>query len=132
NGGLLFCIVLLFQLVSPSPVSLGDNAKNGAKGSGYLPQTSSANSTIIRSFAHCSSSARMLPSSVEAKPHCGDRQSWSSETYFDAWSMRRLSSSLDSSLPDFEVTRPSTTVLPFGTKRSGSKPPARSESYSMK
>ena len=32
----------------------------------------------MRSFAHCSSSARMLPSSVEAKPHCGDRQNCSS------------------------------------------------------
>ena len=29
----------------------------------------------LRSFAHCSSSAKRLPSSVEAKPHCGDRQS---------------------------------------------------------
>ena len=41
----------------------------------YFPHTSSATSTIIFSFAHCSSSARILPSSVEAKPHCGDRQS---------------------------------------------------------
>jgi hypothetical protein len=39
------------------------------------PHTSFAISTIILSFAHCSSSARMLPSSVEAKPHCGDKQS---------------------------------------------------------
>src|SRR6185503_14865067 len=35
----------------------------------HLPHTSSANSTIIRSFAHCSSSASTLPSSVEAKLH---------------------------------------------------------------
>ena len=35
-----------------------------------------------RSFAHCSSSVSVLPSSVEAKPHCGDRQSWSSATIF--------------------------------------------------
>jgi len=41
----------------------------------HLPHTSSANSTIMRSFAHCSSSASTLPSSVDAKPHCGDRQS---------------------------------------------------------
>ena len=53
-------------------------------------------------------------------------------TYFAASSMRRLSSSLLSSVPLLEVTRPSTTVLSFGTRRSGSKPPARSESYSMK
>src|SRR5579883_3039234 len=39
------------------------------------PHTSPANSTIMRSFAHCSSSASTLPSSVEAKPHCGDRHS---------------------------------------------------------
>jgi uncharacterized protein involved in cysteine biosynthesis len=37
--------------------------------------TSSASSTTIRSFAHCSSSASTLPSSVEAKPHCGDKAS---------------------------------------------------------
>ena len=40
-----------------------------------LPHTSSAISTIMRSFAHCSSSASVLPSSVEAKPHCGDSAS---------------------------------------------------------
>ena len=40
-----------------------------------LPHTSSAISTIMRSFAHCSSSASTLPSSVEAKPHCGDSAS---------------------------------------------------------
>src|SRR5262249_20301772 len=44
-------------------------------GEGHYPHTSSAISTMSRSFAHCSSSARILPSSVEAKPHCGDRQS---------------------------------------------------------
>src|SRR6185312_11258334 len=96
------------------------------------PHTSFATSTIIASFAHCSSSASALPSSVEAKPHCGDRQSCSSGMNFEAWSMRRLMSSFDSSRPVFEVTRPSTTWRSLGTKRSGSKPPARSESYSMK
>src|SRR5262249_15828683 len=96
-------------------------------------QTSSASSTIMASFAHCSSSARTLPSSVEAKPHCGDRHSWSRATYFVASSIRRLMSSLFSSLPLFDVTRPITTCLrPLGTKRSGSKPPARSVSYSRK
>src|ERR1700686_3162114 len=72
------------------------------------PQTSSVSSTIIRSFAHCSSSASTLPSSVEAKPHCGDRQSWSSATYFTASSIRRLMASFFSSVPLLEVTRPST------------------------
>src|SRR5262245_22251148 len=96
------------------------------------PHTSSATSTTRRSLAHCSSSERILPSSVEAKPHCGERQSWSSAMNFAASSMRRLSSSLLSSAPLLEVTRPSTTILPLGTKRSGSKPPARALSYSMK
>src|SRR4051794_27419488 len=50
---------------------------------------------------------------------------------FAASSMRRLIISFDSSCPVFDVTRPSTTVLSLGSKRSGSKPPARSESYSM-
>ncbi len=44
------------------------------------PQTSCDSSTIIFSFAHCSSSASTLPSSVEAKPHCGDSASCSSAT----------------------------------------------------
>ena len=30
------------------------------------------------------------------------------------------------------LTRPSTTTLPFGTKRSGAKLPARGESYSSR
>ena len=51
---------------------------------------------------------------------------------FAASSMRRLSWSLLSSAPVFEVMTPSTTCLPLGSKRSGSKPPARSVSYSMK
>jgi len=87
----------------------------------------------MRSFAHCSSSDKTLPSSVEAKPHCGDRQSWSRATYRVASSMRRLISSFFSSVPLFEVTRPSTSCfLPLGKNRSGSKPPARSVSYSRK
>src|SRR5262249_31321661 len=78
------------------------------------PHTSPATSAIIRNFAHCSSSARILPSSVEAKPHCGDRQNWSSGANLPASSMRRLTSSFFSSVPLLEVTRPSTTtLLPF-------------------
>jgi len=74
-----------------------------------------------------------LPSSVLAKPHCGDSASCSSGRYFAACSIRRFNSSLLSSIPDLLVTSPSTTTLcPRGTKRSGSKPPARSLSYSMK
>src|SRR6185295_18869118 len=91
------------------------------------PQTLSAISTIMASLAHCSSSASTLPSSVEAKPHCGDRQSCSSATYLVASSMRLLMSSFFSSRPLFEVTRPSTScLLPLGKCRSGSKSPARS------
>src|SRR6185437_2332916 len=112
----------------PSPRTRGEG-----RGGAYLPHTSLDRSTIIFSFAHCSSAASTLPSSVEAKPHCGDRQSCSSATYLVASSMRRLMSSFFSSVPLFEVTRPSTTILlPLGRKRSGSKPPARSVSYSRK
>jgi hypothetical protein len=63
------------------------------------PQTSCATWTIRRSFATCSSCVMALPSTVEEKPHCGDRQSCSSGTYFAASSMRRLRSSGFSSLP---------------------------------
>src|SRR5262249_49950483 len=60
----------------PSPGSLRSppSARRG-EGKKDQPHTSFASSTIIRSFAHCSSSARMLPSSVEAKPHCGESAS---------------------------------------------------------
>src|SRR6267142_5728886 len=97
------------------------------------PQTSFDRSTIILSFAHCCASASTLPSSVEAKPHCGERQNCSSGANFAASSMRRLTASFFSSVPDLEVTSPSTTILlPLGRCRSGSKPPARSLSYSRK
>src|ERR1700732_1343532 len=89
------------------------------------PQTSLAILTIMRSFAHCSRSASVLPSWVDAKPHCGLKASCSMSTNFAACSIRRLIAGWLSSLPAFEVTSPSTTVLPLGTKRSGSKPPAR-------
>ena len=39
------------------------------------PQTSCAVSTTRRSFAICCSSVSTLPSCVDEKPHCGDRQS---------------------------------------------------------
>ena len=49
---------------------------------------------------------------------------------------RRLHPALDLvlgfELAGLYVTRPSTTFLPLGTSRNGSKPPARSVSYSMK
>ena len=40
-----------------------------ACGAGGYPHTSSATSTMSASFAHCSSSASSLPSTVEEKPH---------------------------------------------------------------
>ena len=73
-----------------------------------------------------------LPSTVEEKPHWGERHSCSSGTYFAASSMRRLRSSLLSSTGLLVVTSPSTTCLPSGTNRSGSKPPERSSSNSRK
>src|SRR5581483_9020525 len=101
-------------------------------GNSYF-HTSLAMSTIMASLAHCCSSVSTLPSSVEAKPHCGDRQSWSRGAYLAASSRRRLMSSFLSSVPLLEVTRPTTTrFLPLGRKRSGSSPPARSVSYSRK
>ena len=39
------------------------------------PQTSAAVSTTSRSLARCSSAVSLLPSTVEEKPHCGDRHS---------------------------------------------------------
>ena len=48
-----------------------------------------------------------------------------------ASSMRRLISSLVSSVPLFEVTRPRTIILSLGTKRNGSTPPAWRERYNL-
>src|SRR6202040_642119 len=70
------------------------------------PQTSLAILTIMRSFAHCSRSASVLPSWVDAKPHCGLRASCSMSTNFAACSIRRLIAGWLSSLPAFEVTSP--------------------------
>src|SRR3984885_10288434 len=89
-------------------------------------------STTRRSLATCSSKVSELPSTVEESPHLPDRQIWSSGTYLAASSIRRLRSSLDSSSGRLVVTSPSTTILPGGTNRSGSKPPERSSSYSRK
>ena len=57
----------------------------------HQPHTSFAVSTINRSFAACCSRESALPSTVEEKPHCGDRHSWSTSTYCDASSILRLS-----------------------------------------
>src|SRR3954453_4424467 len=89
------------------------------------PQTSRAVSTTNLIFAACVSTAIALPSTVLENPHCGDKHNCSSGTYCAASSIRRLSSSLDSSAPTFVLTSPSTTVLPLGTNLSGAKPPER-------
>src|SRR5262249_16499169 len=101
----------------------------------HRPQPHTARGVPMRSrnLAFCSSIVSALPSTVEEKPHCGLRQSWSSGTYFAASSIRRFSSSLLSSAGRLLVTRPRTTRLfPRGTKRSGSNPPERASSYSRK
>src|SRR5688572_4322188 len=94
--------------------------------------TSFATCTTRSSLCHCSSSVRRLPWCVLEKPHCGDRQRSSSGTYFAAASIFFFKKSFSSRAPVLLETRPSTTFLPFGTKRSGSKPPARAVSNSMK
>ena len=96
------------------------------------PQTSRATSTTRCSLRHWSSCDSALPWCVLEKPHCGDRHRSSSGTNFAASSMRRFRSSFDSSSPSLVVTSPSTTFLPLGRARKGSKPPARTLSNSMK
>src|SRR4051794_23563846 len=100
---------------------------------GYAcPHTSRAVSTTRRSLAISPVTSMVLPPMPLEKPHCGLSASCSSGACLDASSTRRLSSSLDSSLPLLVVTKPSTAILPLGRKRSGSKPPARVLSYSRK
>src|SRR3989475_487679 len=96
------------------------------------PQTSRAVSTTRLSFASCCSKLRALPREWLAKPPCGEIASFSSGKCRAAWSMRRLRKSFDSRTGVLVETRPNITFLPLGMKRSGSKPPARSVSYSRK
>src|SRR5262249_50120392 len=70
------------------------------------PQTSCAVSTTRRSLAACSSWVSALPSTVDEKPHCGDRHNCSSGTYLAASSMRRFRWSLLSRAARLLVTRP--------------------------
>src|SRR5215470_6270550 len=79
-----------------------------------------------------SSQERRFPDAAEAKPHCVLMARFSIGTYLEACSIRRNNSSSDSSCGSLVVISPSTTVFPFGTKRRGSKPPARSVSNSNK
>src|SRR6478672_4754915 len=118
------------------PLGSADEQKPAAEGSveawARSPHTPAAASTTSRSLARSSSTVIAFPSTVEAKPHCGERQSWSMSTCRLASSIRRFRSSFRSSSPRLVVTRPSTTIFPGGTNRSGSKPPERSSSYSRK
>src|SRR3954468_15783237 len=77
-------------------------------------QISSAICTTSSSLRHCSSAVRLLPWCVLEKPHCGERQRFSSGTNFAASSLLRLMSSFASSDPVFEDTRPRTTFFPLG------------------
>src|SRR5262249_32182203 len=96
------------------------------------PHTSRATSTTSRSLAACCSGVSLLPGAVLANPHYGLSASWSRSTYRAASSIRRLSSSFDSNPGSLLDTRPSTTVLFLGMKRSGANVPARAVSYSRK
>src|SRR5207248_9469475 len=117
----------------PDPVHAGSRGAAGRRLTGRHPHTSAATLTTSPSLATCSAWVRVLPSTVEEKPHCGDRHSWSRGTHWAASSMRRFSSSLLSRAARLVVTRPSTTRFdPRGTKRSGAKPPERASSYSRK
>src|SRR5207253_10571638 len=73
------------------------------------PHTLRAISTTRSSLRFWSSSLTRLPTTSEPKPHCGLTANRSSGTYFAASSMRRLSSSIDSSSGTLVLTRPSTT-----------------------
>src|SRR5699024_4434795 len=94
------------------------------------PQTSSATSFTKRSLSHCSFSVKLLPSSVEANPHCGLTHNLSLSMYFAASSIRALISSLSSSSGNLDENNPSTTCLSPLTFDNDSKPPARSVSNS--
>ena len=100
-------------------------------------QTRRAVSRMTSSLRHCWSWPRSLPDRPEAKPHCGLIASWPTSMKRLASSMRRSNASTVSTSPVLVVTRPSTTIGalpsgPLGTKRSGSKPPARAVSYSSR
>ena len=85
------------------------------------PQMSRASSQTSSSLRSCASGVTGLPVSTLAKPHCGLTASRSSVTNLAASSRRRRSAVLFSSSGTLVETRPSTTDLCSGTKRSGVK-----------
>jgi len=74
----------------------------------------------------------LFPWTVLEKPHCGLIASWSMGTKRDAASIRRSRMSTGSSSAVLLVTSPRTSRLPFGSRRSGEKSPARGVSNSRK
>src|SRR5215467_3729988 len=111
---------------------LPKNRKRSATEKIY-PQISAATFWTNSSLAHCCSSSMRRPElGPPPKPHAGLRANCSRGRYLLASSMRRLRLSSGSSAGSLVLRRPSITILPFGTKRSGSNPPARSVSYSSR
>ena len=76
---------LISRMLSPAVVG-----RQKANERPRQPHTSWAVSTMRRSLANCCSWVRSLPSTVEEKPHWGDRHSCSIGTKREASSMRRL------------------------------------------
>ncbi len=82
---------------------------------------------------HCSSSVRMLPSSVLENPHCGLRDKFSNGIDLLASAIFALIVSEFSNSGNLEVTKPKTTVCSRCVKLfNGSKLPERLSSYSTK
>jgi hypothetical protein len=69
------CLTDSAPATSLSGPGLGSPLPRGQVGGGAQPHTSAAVSTTSRSLARCSSAVSLFPSTVEEKPHCGDRHS---------------------------------------------------------
>jgi hypothetical protein len=96
------------------------------------PHTSSAVSTTRRSLAACCSRVRALPSTVEEKPHWGERQS-----LLDGDVAARLLDAAYKIVLGFEVAalgrdEAEDDHLALGHEAQGSKVPERASSYSRR
>ena len=67
-------------MTAPAAEAVTSGGSSAPEVEGYPPQTSAATDTISSSLRRSSSIVRRLPSSVEEKPHCPDRHSWSMST----------------------------------------------------
>ena len=94
------------------------------------PHTSSAISLTKLIFFHCSSSVKILPSSVEANPHWVLKHNLSNGTYCDASLIRAIIVDLSSGVGYLDVIRPRTTSFSSDTSFNGLKSPERSSSNS--